>query len=117
MNKPIYTSVTLIILLAAPGDYQTLMKLNLTFNSMVSFVLVNVSIVDDNEAESNEVFFGNLKLLPGSPTNVEISPDIANVTIIDDDGNNNKQQSLLAFSSCMFNLKTFCCYFHVKLSL
>ena len=71
----------------ASGDYNDTVML-LTFGPGVLSLDVSVPIVDDNLAEVDEVFYGNLRLPAGSEFVglVELNPDRANATIFDNDG-------------------------------
>jgi hypothetical protein len=51
------------------------------------FQTVQVPIVNDKLVELEEIFFGNLRLLDGSTALVEFSPETANATIVNSDGN------------------------------
>ena len=72
-------------LFAAPSDYGAISQV-LTFSSSVTFQLVNVSIINDDLLEIDEVFTASL-----TPENaadaarVNLQPDSAEVTILDDD--------------------------------
>ena len=55
----------------------------LTFSPGTLLNGFSITIVTDSLVEGNEQFFGNLREIPGSP--VVLSPDVASVTIIDDD--------------------------------
>ena len=72
-------------LFAAPSDYGAISQV-LTFSSSVTFQPVNVSIMNDDLLEIDEVFTASL-----TPENaadafrVNLQPDSAEVTILDDD--------------------------------
>ena len=65
---------------SAPLDFEATTAV-LKFTPAVSRVSVNVSIVNDDRVEDSEYFFGNLR---GTAELVTASPDMANVTIIED---------------------------------
>jgi hypothetical protein len=56
------------------------------FSPGTRFQTVQVPIINDNLVEFEEMFFGNLRLPAGSTALVRFSPDIANATIVDNDG-------------------------------
>ena len=68
----------------APADYQAVTR-TITFSSSVSTVSVTVTIFDDSILESTENFVGNLTD-PQSQTGISLTPSIANVNIMDNDG-------------------------------
>ena len=65
----------------APGDYDAVAEV-LTFSTSVNRVCRNVSSVEDDIFEEDEDFTLTLTTADGS---VDLNPDEANVTIIDDD--------------------------------
>ena len=75
----------------APGDYGNLTNYRLgPFNNSVRQLSFNVSIVNDNIPEDVEMFNVSLTLDPADQdrlgNRVTVSPDVATVTIQDDDG-------------------------------
>ena len=75
----------------APGDYGSLTKFFLgPFNDSVDQLSFNVSVVNDNIPENAEMFSASLTLDPADQTRlgnrVTISPDVATVTLQDNDG-------------------------------
>ena len=73
----------------APSDYSALADFLLgPFSNTVRRLSFNVSIVDDMIPENNEDFTASLTLaLAGLGNRVTVDPDLATVTIEDDDGN------------------------------
>ena len=70
---------------AAPSDYGAVSQV-LTFSSSVSLQTVNVSIVNDSLLEIDEVFTASLTLEnTADAARVNLQPDSAEVTILDDD--------------------------------
>ena len=71
----------------APLDYLSISEV-LTFSSSSTTQTVNVSIVDDQLLEGNEVFLVSLALKNQTDVHyVQLGPTSASITIIDDDGN------------------------------
>ena len=75
----------------APSDYGALTDFSLgPFSDSVRQLSFNVSIVDDMIPENDETFTANLTLLPADRARlgnrVTVNPDLATVTIEDDDG-------------------------------
>ena len=71
---------------AAPLDYTTISQV-LTFSSSVSLQTVNVSIVDDNLLEIDEIFTASLALENAADAaRVILHPNSTEVTILDEDG-------------------------------
>ena len=75
----------------APGDYGALTDFPLgPFSNSVRQLSFNVSIVDDMIPENDETFTANLTLSPADRARlgnrVTVNPDLATVTIEDDDG-------------------------------
>ena len=69
----------------APSDYGDISQV-LTFSSSVSLQTVNVSIVNDNLLEIDEVFTASLTLEnTADAARVNLQPDSAEVTILDED--------------------------------
>ena len=66
----------------APGDYDAITEV-LIFSASVTRICRNVSSVEDDILEEDEDFTLTLTTTDGS---VNLNPDEANVTIIDDDG-------------------------------
>ena len=80
-----------IHLSVAPGDYGALAGFSLgPFSDSMRQLSFNVSIVDDMIPEDNEDFTARLTLLPADRTRlgtrVTVDPDLATVTIADNDG-------------------------------
>ena len=76
----------------APGDYGALNNFCLgPFNNDVRQLSFNVSIVNDSIPEDDEMFTASLTLDPADQARlgnrVVVSPDVATITIQDDDGN------------------------------
>ena len=76
---------------AAPGDYSALNKLCLgPFNNSVRQLSFNVTIVNDNIPEDDEMFNGSLTLDPDDRARLgnrlTVSPSAATATIQDGDG-------------------------------
>jgi hypothetical protein len=70
----------------APSDYAGISQV-LTFSSSMTLQTVNVNIVDDDLLEIDEVFSASLALVnPDADERVQLQPDSAIVTIIDEDG-------------------------------
>ena len=85
------THKLLFHLSVAPGDYGNLMDFRLgPFNNSVRQLSFNVSIVDDNILEDDETFSASLTLDPADQdrlgNRVIVSPDVATLTIQDNDG-------------------------------
>ena len=75
----------------APGDYGAPSGFSLgPFSNSVRQLSFNVSIVDDAIPENDEDFTANLTLAPADRARlgnrVTVNPDVATVTIEDDDG-------------------------------
>ena len=72
----------------APSDYRALTNFRLgPFSNDVRQLSFNVSIVDDNIPENVEMFSMRLTLDPADQARrVTVSPDVATVTIHDNDG-------------------------------
>ena len=75
----------------APGDYGSLTNLRLgPFNIVVNQISFNVSVVNDNIPEDAEMFIASLTLDPADQARIgnhlTVSPDVATVTIQDNDG-------------------------------
>ena len=72
----------------APGDYGALTGFRLgPFSNSVRQLSFNVSIVNDMIPEDDEVFNASLTLSPADLGDVVIvDPDLASVTILDDEG-------------------------------
>ena len=77
------SSLIKLVLLSspAPGDYDAVAEV-LTFSASVTRICRNVSSVEDDILEEDEDFTLTLTTTDGS---VDLSPDEANVIIIDDD--------------------------------
>lgn len=74
-----------IIFFLAPGDYSATVT-TVTFGPDKMPQEVSVPIVDDDFAENNETFFGNLRIPAGSADMIQLDPGRANATISDNDG-------------------------------
>ena len=77
----------------APGDYGALTEFHLgPFNNNVHQLSFNVSIINDNTPEDAEIFNASLTIDSTDQARlgnrVTVSPDIATVTIQDNDGKN-----------------------------
>ena len=75
----------------APSDYGTLTSFRLgPFSNSVRQLSFNVSIVNDNIPEDDETFSASLTLDPAAQdrlgSRVTVSPNVATVTIQDNDG-------------------------------
>ena len=77
----------------APGDYGNLVNFRVgPFNNSVRQLSFNLSILNDNSMEDAEMFSASLTLDPddqarlGNQTRVTVSPEVAIVTIQDDEG-------------------------------
>ena len=75
----------------APGDYGALTDFPLgPFSNSVRQLSFNVSIVNDMIPEDDETFIANLTLSPADQAIfgelVTVDPDLASVTILDDEG-------------------------------
>ena len=75
----------------APSDYGALTDFLLgPFSNSVRQLSFSVSIVNDANPEDDEDFTARLTLLPADQTRlgnrVTVDPDLATVTILDDDG-------------------------------
>ena len=75
----------------APGDYGALTNLRLgPFSNDVHQISFNVSVVKDNILEDTEMFGASLALDPADQARIgnhlTVSPDVATVTIQDNDG-------------------------------
>ena len=79
---PALTSILSIFLFIAAVDYRPLDE-TLTFSESVTYVTVNVTLLDDNALEGDEDFKAQLSKSSGS--NVVLPMPEAIVTIIDDD--------------------------------
>ena len=78
-----------LLIFVAPLDYLSISEV-LTFSSSSTTQIVNVSIVNDQLLEVDEVFTVYLSLVWDSPADlgyVQLGPTSASITIIDDDGN------------------------------
>ena len=75
----------------APGDYGALTDFPLgPFSNSVRQLTFSVSIVNDMIPEGDEIFDASLTLLPDDRARfgdlVTVAPDLASVTILDDEG-------------------------------
>ena len=75
----------------APGDYGTLINFHLgPFNNSVRQLSFNVSVVNDNIPENDEMFIASLTLDPADQARLgnrlTVSPDVATLTIQNNDG-------------------------------
>ena len=74
-------------MLAAPLDYASVSQV-LTFSSSVTFQTMNVSIVDDNLLEIDEMFRASLALQNDTDAaGVIFQSNSTVITILDEDGN------------------------------
>ena len=70
----------------APSDYANISQV-LTFSSSVNLQTVNVNIEDDDLLEIDEIFRASLALVNADiDSRVQLQPDLADVTIFDEDG-------------------------------
>ena len=74
---------TFLLFLIAPGDYLPVDEL-LTFSDSVTTIEVDVTLIDDDSLEGNEIFQGRLAIST-SATVATVNPFLADVTILDDD--------------------------------
>ena len=74
---------TFLLFLIAPGDYLPVDEL-LTFNDNITTIEVNVTLIDDDTLESNEIFRGRLSIFDTSIV-AAVNPSLTDVTILDDD--------------------------------
>ena len=76
-----------IISHSAPDDYEPINR-TLTFDSERSSLVVPVRIINDGVDEENEQLLSRLQLEPveGDSPNVQVLPNQATLTILDDDG-------------------------------
>ena len=76
-----------IICHSAPDDYEPINR-TLTFDSERSSLVVPVRIINDGVDEENEQLLSRLQLEPveGDSPNVQVLPNQATLTILDDDG-------------------------------
>ena len=58
----------------------------LTFGPGMNTAVASVPIIDDDSSESDEIFYGNLRLPAGSTDRVVFKPLRASATIVDNDG-------------------------------
>ena len=72
---------------SAPDDYEPINR-TLTFDSERSRLLVPVRIINDGVDEEDEQLLSRLQLEPveGVSPNVQVLPNQATLTILDDDG-------------------------------
>ena len=72
---------------SAPDDYE-LINRTLTFDSERSRLVVPVRIINDGVDEEDEQLLSRLQLEPveGDSPNVQVLPNQATLTILDDDG-------------------------------
>ena len=82
--------------LTAPLDYAAISQV-LTFSSSMILRTINMTIEDDNLLEIDEAFSASLALEnPDADSRVQLQPDSADITILDEDGeciaNNNYGQ-------------------------
>ena len=87
----------------ASSDYAAISEV-LTFSNSVNLQTRNVNIVDDNLLEIDEMFRASLALVnPVTDSRVQLRPDLADITIFDEDGecitkNNYGQESSHSFT-------------------
>ena len=77
----IMKAITVLLSSPAPGDYDAAVEI-LIFSASVNRICINVSSVQDDILEEDEDFTLTLTTTDGS---VDLNPDEATVTIIDDD--------------------------------
>ena len=72
---------------SAPDDYEPINR-TLTFDSERSRLVVPVRIINDGVDEEDEQLLSSLQLEPveGDSQNVQVLPNQATLTILDDDG-------------------------------
>ena len=93
---------------SAPGDYGNLTNFRLgPFNNSVRQLFFNVSIVNDSITEDAEMFSASLTLDSAERAvlvgNVTVFPDVATVTIVDNDGKLLMMMLIIMiFITCMF---------------
>ena len=68
----------------ASNDYSSLTS-TLTFDSTTSSFTVAIATLNDGLLENPESFFGNLRVLPGTPSSIILAPAQARATIMDND--------------------------------
>ena len=73
------------IFLESLADYET-MNETLMFSICEIQQCVNVTIVNDLEEESDEIFSYSLESTPGLHPNIDLDPDVGNITIVSNDG-------------------------------
>ena len=86
-------AINIYIYPTAPSDYDALTDFRLgPFTNDVRQLSFNVSIVNDMIPEDDEDFTASLRLSPADQfmldNLVTVAPDLATVTILDDDGKN-----------------------------
>ena len=84
-------------------DYEEV-DIILIFRSCNTTVCTNITIVDDNVAELTERFFVKLNRTDGLDERITLDPDVAEVEIIDNDGecmNNFTNWHSILFMYCM----------------
>ena len=74
---------TFILFLIAPDDYLPVDEL-LTFSNSITTIEINVTLIDDDSLEENEIFRGRLSINTFA-TVAAVNPFLADVTILDDD--------------------------------
>ena len=73
------------IFLESLADYET-MNETLMFSICEIQQCVNVTIVNDLEEESDEIFSCTLERTPGLHSNIDLDPDVGNIMIVSNDG-------------------------------
>ena len=68
------------------GEDYKFLSVNLTFNSTVKIIDVNVTILDDDIVELKELFLGQLTMVTMGPnaSDVQLTPQIAQISILDE---------------------------------
>ena len=69
----------------APDDYTSVTNQQLTFGPGTTSIPVDIPIVNDNIVELEEQFTASLSL-GTTASNVQVDPDLATISITDDDG-------------------------------
>ena len=74
---------TFLLFLIAPGDYLSIDEL-LTFSDSISTIEVNVTLINDDIFEEDEILQGRLSIFT-TGTNAAVIPSLADVIILDED--------------------------------
>ena len=70
----------------AGSDYSESVGIEFTFDSAITEVNVSIPIIGDNIFELTKLFCASLAFSGAPPLRVVLTPDSAQVTILDDDG-------------------------------